>query len=256
MVTDCQHFDKLWVSALTIVHHKRNLLWPKLRATQIYRYKYFKVRLTKWPISETSPVTSFLGPMISWVISAPDMASVCHIFFARSLCSCEKTLSLPSQTPHSSLSLNHNLLKYKDSICLVMATSQYFVYSRSRYSPCICGVSDWIEAELSLKRPKFLPGQRNPAPEPATTEGRATDHPAHLNPRDSNHSLVFPVPETETENIWNYCSGLIRRGIEYQKCKAAIMQVQGTAEETFSTTSVMPHLNATRRIWFSFARIG
>lgn len=70
---------KLWVSALTIVHHKRNLLWPKLRAAQIYRYKYFKVRLTTWPISETSPVASFLGPMI-WVVLVPDMTSICHIF--------------------------------------------------------------------------------------------------------------------------------------------------------------------------------
>lgn len=85
-----------------------------------------------------------------------------------------------------------------------MATSQSFVYSRSRYLPCICGMRYWIEAELSLKRPKFLPGERNSAPEPATTEGGATDHPAHLSPQDSNHSLVFPVPDTETENIWNY----------------------------------------------------
>lgn len=78
-VTDCQHFDKLWVSAFAVVHHKRNRLWPKLRAAQIYRYKYFKVRLTTWPISETSPVASFLGPMI-WVVSVPDVTSVCHIF--------------------------------------------------------------------------------------------------------------------------------------------------------------------------------
>lgn len=119
-----------------------------------------------------------------------------------------------------------------------MASSQSFKYNRSRYSPCICGIRNWTEAELSLKRPKFLPGERNSAPEPATTEGGATDHPARLSPQDSNHSLVFPIPDTETENIWNYGSGLIRQGMcEYRKCKATIMQVWALLRERS-----VPHL--------------
>lgn len=119
-----------------------------------------------------------------------------------------------------------------------MASSQSFKYNRSRYSPCICGIRNWTEAELSLKRPKFLPGERNSAPEPATTEGGANDHSAHLSPQDSNHSLVFPIPDTETENIWNYYSGLIRQGMcEYRKCKATIMQVWALLRERS-----VPHL--------------
>lgn len=38
VVTFIQHFDQLPVSVLTAVHFKMELLWPRLRAAQIYLY--------------------------------------------------------------------------------------------------------------------------------------------------------------------------------------------------------------------------